>query len=158
MAVRLREMSREAADAILAGDPPHDVRVAEGFPTEFSVGVAQCVGAVGQFGPFLVHRSDDDVVVGEIGGAFVDERGSIEIGYAIVESQRNRGYATAAVEALVTKARAAPEVRRILAHAPIERPQSGRVLEKAGFSMMREMDDADETGNVLRVKEWELLV
>ena len=158
MTVRLREMSREAADAILAGDPPHDVRVAQDYPTEFSVGVAQCVGAVGQFGPFLVHRSDDDVVVGEIGGAFVDEQGSIEIGYAIVESQRNRGYATAAIEALVTKARAAPEVRRILAHAPIERPQSGRVLEKAGFAMVREIDDADEDGNVVRVNEWDLAV
>ena len=158
MMVRLREMSHESADAILAGDPPHDVRVAPDYPTEFSIGVAQCVGAVGQFGPFLVHRSDDDVVVGEIGGAFVDEQGSIEIGYAIVESQRNRGYATAALEALVTTARAAADVRRILAHASLERPQSGRVLEKAGFSMVREMDDADEAGNVLRVKEWELLV
>jgi RimJ/RimL family protein N-acetyltransferase len=158
MTVRLREMSREAAHAILAGDPPHDVRVAEDYPTEFSVGVAQCVGAVGQFGPFLVHRSDDDVVVGEIGGAFVDQQGSIEIGYAIVESLRNRGYATAAIEALVAKARAASEVRRILAHTPLERPQSGRVLEKAGFSMVRETDDADKAGNVLRVKQWELRV
>jgi RimJ/RimL family protein N-acetyltransferase len=158
MTVRLREMSREAADAILAGDPPHDVRVAKDYPTEFSVGVAQCVGAVGQFGPFLVHRSADDVVVGEIGGAFVDELGSIEIGYAIVESHRNRGYATGAIRALVAKAQAASEVHRILAHAPLERPQSGRVLEKAGFSMVREMDDADEAGNVLRVKEWELRV
>ena len=158
MTVRLREMSREAAAAVLAGDPPHDVRVAQDYPTEFSVGVAQCVGAVGQFGPFLVHRPDDDVVVGEVGGAFVDEQGSIEIGYAMVESQRNRGYATAAIEALATKARAAAEVRRVLAHAPLERPQSGRVLEKTGFSMVREMDDADEAGNVLRVKEWELLV
>jgi RimJ/RimL family protein N-acetyltransferase len=120
--------------------------------------VARHLGAVGQFGPFLVHRSDDDVVVGEIGGAFVDEHGSIEIGYAIVESQRNRGYATAAVEALVAKARAATAVRRVLAHTPLERPQSGRVLEKAGFSMLRETDDADEAGNVLRVNEWELLV
>lgn len=151
-------MSREAADAVLAGDPPADVRVAQDYPTEFSVGVAQCVGAVRQFGPFLVHRSDDDVVVGEIGGAFVDEQGSIEIGYAIVESQRNRGYATAAIEALVTRARAAAEVRRILAHSPLERPQSGRVLEKAGFSVVQETDDVDEQGNVQRVKEWELLV
>ena len=125
MTVRLREMSRASADAILAGDPPHDVRVAQDYPTESSVGVAQCVGVVGQFGPFLVHRSDDDGVVGEIGGAFVDEQGSIEIGYAIVESQRNRGYATAAIEALATKARAAAGVRRILAHASLERPQSG---------------------------------
>jgi RimJ/RimL family protein N-acetyltransferase len=158
MTVRLGEMSRASADAILARTSPRDVRVAEDYPTEFSVGVAQCVGADGQFGPFLVHRADDDVVVGEIGGAFVDDQGSVEIGYAIVESQRNRGSATAAVEALVTKARADPEVRRILAHTPLERPQSGRVLEKAGFSMVRETEDADEAGDVLRVKEWELLV
>ena len=158
MTVRLREMSREAAAAVLAGDPPHDVRVARDYPTEFSVGVAQCVGAEGQFGPFLVHRPDDDVVVGEVGGAFVDEQGSIEIGYAIVESERNRGYATAAVGALVTRARADSEVRRILAHTPLERPQSGRVLEKAGFAMVRETDDTDEAGNVLRVQEWELPV
>ena len=158
MSVRLRELSGKAAKAILAGNRPTDVRVAQDYPTEFSVGVAQCVGAVGQFGPFFIHRSDDDVVVGEIGGAFVDEQGSIEIGYAVVESQMNRGYATAAIEALVTKARAASEVRRIVGHTPLDRPQSGRVLEKVGFSLVREMDDADEAGNVLRVKEWELLV
>ena len=67
-------------------------------------------------------------------------------------------YATAAVEALVSKAREASEVRRIVAHAPLERPQSGRVLEKAGFAMVREMDDADEAGNVVRVEEWQLAV
>jgi hypothetical protein len=36
----------------------------------------------------------------------------------------NRGYATAAVEALVTKAREASHVRRIAAHTPLERPQT----------------------------------
>ena len=75
-----------------------------------------------------------------------------------LESQCNRGYATAAVEALVTKAREARDVRRIVAHTPLERPQSGRVLESTGFAMAREMDDADEAGNVVRVKEWELAV
>ena len=53
MTIGLREMTREAADAILAGERPGDVRVADDYPTEFSVGVAQCVGAEGQFGPFL---------------------------------------------------------------------------------------------------------
>ena len=76
----------------------------------------------------------------------------------MVESQWNRGYATAAVEALVTKAREASEVRRIVAHAPLERPESGRVLEKAGFAMVGEIDDADKDGNVVRVQEWELAV
>jgi RimJ/RimL family protein N-acetyltransferase len=158
VAIVLREMTREAADAILAGDRPGDVRVADDYPTEFSAGVARYVGAEGQFGPFLLHRSEDGVVVGEIGGAFVDGEGTIEIGYAVVGSQWNRGYATAAIEALVAKARAATEVRRIVAHTPLDRPQSGRVLEKSGFAMLRETQDADEAGNVVRVKEWELAV
>jgi len=157
MTIVLREIPREAADAILAGDRPADVRVADDYPTEFSTGVAQAVGTEGQF-HYFVHRLDDDLVVGEIGCAFVDEEGTIEIGYAVVESQWNRGYATAAVEAVVAKAREAPDVRRVVAHAPLDRPQSGRVLEKAGFAMVREMDDTDETGTVMRVREWELTV
>jgi RimJ/RimL family protein N-acetyltransferase len=156
MPIVLREMTREAADALLGGERPGDVRVADDYPTEFSTGVAQCVGAEGQFGPFFLHRSEDDLVVGEIGGAFVDDEGTIEIGHAVVDSQWNRGYATAAVEAFGTKAREASDVRRIVAHTPLERPESGRVLEKAGFAMVRAVDDADEAGNVVRVKEWDL--
>jgi RimJ/RimL family protein N-acetyltransferase len=153
----LREVSSEAAEAILAGERPANVRVADDYPTEFSAGMAQSVGTEGQF-HYFVHSLEDDVVVGEIGGAFVDEKGTIEIGYAVVESQQNRGYATAAVEALVAKLREVSEVRRFVAHAPLERPESGRVVEKAGFAIAREMDDTDEAGNVLRVKEWELTV
>jgi RimJ/RimL family protein N-acetyltransferase len=153
----LREVTREAADAILAGERPADLRVAEDYPTEFSGGMAEAIGAEGQF-HYFVQRLEDDVVVGEIGAAFVDEDGTLEIGYAVVESQWNRGYATAAVEALVAKLREAPEVRRFVAHAPLERPESGRVVEKTGFSMMREIDDTDDAGNVMRVNEWELAV
>ena len=157
MTIVLREVTGEAAEAILAGERPANVRVADDYPTEFSAGMAQGVGTEGQF-HYFVQRREDDVVVGEIGAAFVDEQGTIEIGYAVVESQWNRGYATAAVEALVAKLREAPEVRRFVAHAPLERPESGRVVEKAGFAMVRETDDTDEAGNVLRVKEWELKV
>ena len=158
MLIVLREMSRAAADAILAGERPGGVRVADDYPTEFSTGVAHCVGAEGQLGPYFLHRAADDLVIGEIGGAFVDQEGTVEIGYAVVKSHWNRGYATAAVEALITKARELPEVLRILAHTPLERPESGRVVQKAGLAMVREMNDADEEGNVVRVKEWELVV
>jgi RimJ/RimL family protein N-acetyltransferase len=129
MTIVLHGMTREAAEAILAGERPGDVRVADDYPTEFSAGVARALGAERQFGSFLLHRSEDNVVVGEIGAAFIDEVGTLEIGYAVVESQRNRGYATAAVESLVAKVREASEVRRIVAHTPLERPESGRVVE-----------------------------
>ena len=154
--IELREIPPDAAKEILAGKPPGEVSVPDDYPTEFSAGVAQSVGAEGQFGPYFVCRSEDGLLVGEIGGAFVDHDGTIEIGYAIVESNQNRGYATAAVEALVGKAREAQSVRRIVAHTPLDRPESGRVLEKAGFAPERETDDADEAGNVIRVKEWGL--
>jgi hypothetical protein len=45
-----------------------------------------------------------------------------------------------------------------VAHTPLERPQSGRVLKKAGFTRAREIEDADEAGNVVRVEEWQLAV
>ena len=156
MTVVLRGMTRDTAAAILAGERPRDVSVADDYPTEFSAGTARALGVERQFGSFVIHRSEDDLVVGDIGAAFIDEEGTLEIGYAVVESQRNRGYATAAVDALVARAREAAEVRRIVAHTPLDRPQSGRVLQKAGFAMTRETDDVDEVGNVLRVKEWEL--
>ena len=158
MAIVLREITRQAADAIRAGERPTDVLVADDYPTEFSVGVAESLGAEGQFGTFLLHRSEDDVVVGEIGGAFVGPEGTLEIGYAVVESERNRGYATAAVEAFVAQARDDPFVRRIVAHTPLDRPESGRVLEKAGFTKVSEVDDSDAEGSVLRVWEWQLEV
>ncbi|WP_051898911.1 GNAT family N-acetyltransferase [Sciscionella sediminilitoris] len=157
MLVVLRAMTPAAADAILAGDRPSEVRLADDYPTEFSADVAQGVRGAGRLGPFFVQRREDEVVVGEIGGAFVAEA-TVEIGYAIVASQWNRGYATAAVEALVTKARATPAVRRIVAHTPLERPRSGRVLEKAGFVRVRETEDVDEAGGILLVEEWELLL
>jgi len=41
----LRPISASAAEAILAGRPPCDVRVAADYPTEFSAGIAHASGA-----------------------------------------------------------------------------------------------------------------
>jgi RimJ/RimL family protein N-acetyltransferase len=87
MTIVLHRMTREAAEAILAGERPREVRVADDYPTEFSSGVAEA--ALGaderQLGCFFLQRSEDDVVVGEIGAAFIDDAGTAEIGYAVVE-------------------------------------------------------------------------
>jgi hypothetical protein len=71
MSVLLRPISRAAADAVLAGQPPTDVRVAADYPTEFSSGIAAQASRDSPLGPYFVHRADDDVVVGEIGGGFI---------------------------------------------------------------------------------------
>jgi RimJ/RimL family protein N-acetyltransferase len=158
MKIVLRPISGEAGADIAAGRPPTGVRTAPDYPTEFSAGVgksaAQTPSAGGALGPFFMHRADDDVVVGEIGGGFTGP-GRVEIGYAVVASCWGRGYATDAVRALVQRARAVPTVERIVAHTPLDRPASGRVLEKAGFRALREIDDEHE-GVPLRVVLWEL--
>jgi ribosomal-protein-alanine N-acetyltransferase len=99
-----------------------------------------------------VHRAGDDVV-GEIGGGFTAD-GTVEIGYAIVGSCRGEGYATCAVRALIARAEDVPEIARMVAHTPLDRPASGRVLEKAGFTPLGEWDNEHE-GERLRVRRWE---
>lgn len=154
MSVVLRPISRSAADALLARRAPTDVEVAADHPTEFSAGIAEAVGGGSPLGPFFVHRAQDEVVIGEIGGGFV-AADTVEIGYAVVPSCWGRGYATDAVRALVDRARDVPAIERIVANTPLDRPASGRVLEKAGFTLVGEADDEHE-GAVLRVKRWEL--
>ena len=152
--VVLRPVSAEAAAAIRAGRPPDDVAVESDYPTEFSAGVAESQGREGMLGPFFVHRAEDDVVVGELGGAFVAP-GVVEIGYEVVASCRGRGYATDAVRALVSHARERDDVERVVGHTPLERPASGRVLEKAGFVLVGE-GEYEHEGVRVRVNRWEL--
>jgi RimJ/RimL family protein N-acetyltransferase len=154
MSIVLRPISPSAAEALLAGRAPADVRVAPDYPTEFSAGVAEGVGGASAVGPFFLHRAADDVVVGEIGGGFVDP-GVAEIGYAVVRSCWGRGYATDAVRALASRARETPGIGRLVAHTPLDRPASGRVLEKAGFAPVGEVDD-EHDGVAMHVLRWEL--
>ena len=152
MSVELRPVTAAAAEAILEGRPPPDVAVADGYPTEFSTGIAEQAAHASPLGPFFVIAGG--TVVGEIGGAVIAP-GLAEIGYAVVEPLWGRGYATAAVRALVERARAERDLERIVAHTPLDRPASGRVLEKAGFACVGERDDEHE-GELLKVLRWEL--
>jgi RimJ/RimL family protein N-acetyltransferase len=79
----------------------------------------------------------------------------VEIGDAVVESHRGRGIATDAVREPVRRVALRADVQRVVAHTPLDRPESARVVEKAGFTFVREIEDTHE-GVTLRVKEWEL--
>lgn len=150
--VVLRPISAASAQAVLGGSAPQDVRVAADYPTEFSAGITANAAAGSPLGPYYLHRVTDDVVVGEIGGGFVADA-TAEIGYAVVPSAWGNGYATDAVVALLTIAAAHPGIAYVIAHTPLDRPASGRVLAKAGFRLVGEIDDTHD-GRPLRVKEW----
>jgi RimJ/RimL family protein N-acetyltransferase len=154
VSVTLEPVSLSAAAAIRAGEPPPGAPVPDDYPTEFSLGIAEAAEKGQALGPFFIRRVDDGLVVGEIGGAVV-AAGTAEIGYAVVESCAGQGYASAAVRELTALAREDAAVERLVAHAPLDRPASGRVLEKCGFTLAGERDDEHE-GETLRVQRWEL--
>ncbi|MFT3924383.1 MAG: GNAT family N-acetyltransferase [Myxococcales bacterium] len=147
-------MTATTAAALLEGKRPSDIRVADDYPSEFSQGVAAQVADGSDLGPYVIYPSTEAIVVGEIGGAFTGA-GTVEIGYAVVRSHWGRGIATDAVRALVSVLRKQADVQRIVAHTPLDRPESARVVEKAGFILVGEIEDSHE-GVALRVKEWEL--
>jgi len=152
MGLRLERMTAATAAAILDGRRPTDVDVAVDYPTEFSKGVAAQVATGSELGPYVIYSPTESIVVGEIGGAFTAEA-TVEIGYAVVESHWGRGIATQAVRELLRRIRERADVQRVIAHTPLDRPESARVVEKAGFTFVREVEDMHE-GESLRVKEW----
>ena len=154
MSVVLTPIDSHAAESIRAGGRPEGLAFAGDYPTEFTAGIAEAAENGQALGPFFIRRAADGLVVGEIGGDLMEGR-TAEIGYAVVRSCEGQGFATAAVRELAARGRETAGIGRLRAHAPLERPGSSRVLEKAGFTRVGERDDEHE-GTVLRVVRWEL--
>ena len=74
-----------------------------------------------------------------------DADGAVEVGYTVLPHLRGRGYATAALAALVTEAADAPDVRVVRASVSPDNPASLAVVRRAGFVQVGEQVD-DEDG------------
>lgn len=75
----------------------------------------------------------DGTHVGDLSFKGLDSKGVAEIGYGILESCQNRGYATEAVGAAIDWAFQNPNVATIEAETDPENAASKRVLEKCRF-------------------------
>jgi len=87
---------------------------------------------------FLVHR-EERAIIGSAG--FLgppDQRGEVEIHYAMGKGHRGKGYMTEAVEAICKWAMEQPEVKHITAETDLMGRASQRVLEHLGFQKYRE--------------------
>jgi ribosomal-protein-alanine N-acetyltransferase len=73
-----------------------------------------------------------------------DDRGAVEIAYAIVPDYCGRGYATEAAAALVAFAFADSQVRLVRAHTLPTANASTRVLTKCGFAHLGQVIDPDD--------------
>jgi RimJ/RimL family protein N-acetyltransferase len=88
--------------------------------------------------PYAI-RNEDDAFIGVVSLMFHDELP--EIGYWLGEPHWGRGYASEAVGALVDAARATGLAPVLAAKALADNKASLRVLEKQGFTRLREAPD-----------------
>jgi RimJ/RimL family protein N-acetyltransferase len=129
VAVELEPLTRERADAILAGDLSSLV-AGEGWPHADTLDGLRMAEP-----PWLVLL--DGVVVGDCGTVGPPEDGSVEIGYGLAQPYRGRGIGTEVVRQLAELLLARPGVRRLTAEVLLENVPSHRVLEKNGFAVER---------------------
>jgi RimJ/RimL family protein N-acetyltransferase len=94
----------------------------------------------------VIVDADRDVVVGRAGfHGPPDADGRVEIGYAVDPRYRRRGYARAALEALLAHATGDPGVRTVRATIGPANRASSELVTQYGFAEVGEQDD-DEDG------------
>jgi RimJ/RimL family protein N-acetyltransferase len=131
----LRPLTVGEARTLLAREPLESLRFAPGYPMpDTADGLGFLLNhLVEDFGFYLVVRSDDTLVVGEIGFVGPPADGAVMIGYAIVPGERRQGYATEAIRALSEWALQQPGVGEVQARTRPNNEPSVRALLRAGF-------------------------
>jgi RimJ/RimL family protein N-acetyltransferase len=134
----LAELESNAALAAALG-----AEVGEGWPpgvydrgaAEFMLARTREGGAAatGWYAWYGATRDERPRLVLSIGYFGPPRDGEVEIGYSVVESERRRGFAREAIEALTVRALATPGVRLVCAHTTDDNVASWRALERAGF-------------------------
>jgi ribosomal-protein-alanine N-acetyltransferase len=142
--LRLDALDVAAAQAIVAEDRDGRMWHPE-FPLQDDRDAAGMVSpeADPTFGCYAVVERSSGLAIGTIGFfGPPDDAGAVMIGYGLVPSARNQGYATEALRALVEYALAQPSVQSLTADPLPDNLLSHRVLEKAGFVHTHSTDEA----------------
>jgi RimJ/RimL family protein N-acetyltransferase len=128
--VRLEPLTREQAEALIAGGSP-DLPVAPGWPHD-----ATRFGLAGQRrgGRVWLVVDDDGRVAGDCGTtAGPASDGTVEIGYGLAAPSRGRGLGGRAVAALIAELRGDPAIRSVTAEVHETNAASRRLLARLGF-------------------------
>ena len=81
---------------------------------------------------WIIERKDGENV-GDLCFKGLNDDGWVEIGYGIYNEYQGNGYATEAVDKMVSWALSQPDVRRVEAETEPDNKASQRVLKKCGF-------------------------
>jgi len=142
--LRLHLFTIDEGRRVLAATPGPEDRWAENFPMQDDRdGIKGFVDAIdagrdpGRFGNYRIDR--DEAAIGTIGFyGPPDEEGQVMFGYGLVPAARGLGYATEAVTRLVEFCRDQEGVRTMVADTELGNTASQRVLDKAGFTLVKE--------------------
>jgi RimJ/RimL family protein N-acetyltransferase len=140
----LRQLEAAEARALLQGKADPERPWAAGYPMQGTlIAVEAFVRAIdngaspGPYGVYQVVRSDDGVVIGDIGfHGPPDQDGVVTVGYGLAASARGQGYATEALRAVLDWALEQPEVARVEADTTHANLPSQRVMERAGMRLV----------------------
>jgi RimJ/RimL family protein N-acetyltransferase len=103
------------------------------------LGAAEAGADAGPFGCYRIDR--DGAAIGTIGFyGPPNEDGEVMFGYGLVPGARGLGYATEAVAGLVEFCKSHADVRTMLADTNTDNLPSQRVLDKTGFTLVKEED------------------
>ncbi|WP_040950619.1 GNAT family N-acetyltransferase [Gorillibacterium massiliense] len=87
------------------------------------------------FESWLIIRKDRMMIIGDAGfKGRPNAEGKVDLGYAIIEGEREKGYGTEAAKALADWACSQPEVKSITAKCLVTNSGSAKVLRKIGFA------------------------
>jgi RimJ/RimL family protein N-acetyltransferase len=134
-------VDRDAWRDLLKGDIGPAI---EGYPTEGDLVMAGLVvdGHIpaGEWGPWSILEHATGLLIGGVGfKGSPDDEGVVEIGYGLAPAARGRGFAAEAVEALVAHA-LRRGVGAVRAECDAANADSRRVLKRAGFTLMAEVE------------------
>lgn len=98
--------------------------------------------AILYWGPWLAVLKADNNIIGDLGfkGA-PNDKGSVEIGYGLLEEYQGKGYATEAAAAMVEWAWKQEGIHKIKAETLVNNQESIRVLEKLGMRKVAESEE-----------------
>ena len=133
--LRLRPLTTDEARTLLVRKPLAELRFAPGYPLpDTADGLGFLLNhLVEDFGFYLVVRTEDALVVGEIGFVGPPTHGAVTIGYGIVPGERRQGYASEAIRGLSEWALRQPGVEEVRAQTLPGNEPSARALLRAGF-------------------------
>jgi ribosomal-protein-alanine N-acetyltransferase len=136
----------EVASSLLEGHYDVVLRkgffLGEGWPDEDAIEtlpkIIYNLNAVGGepsgFESWMIIRQDNRTIIGDTGfKGRPNADGEVDIGYAIIEKERKKGYGVEAAKGLAEWALSQPDVKAITAKCLLNNIDSAKVLVKMGF-------------------------